>query len=64
MAIRQPTPPPTSEVLVFAEAANFFRISERTLHTLLPEIPHKVVGRQYRFLLADLRQYLSQKEEK
>ena len=60
MAIRQPKPPPEAEVLVFAEAADFLRISERTLHTLLPEIPHKVVGRQYRFLLTDLRRYLTQ----
>ena len=59
MAIRQPKPPPEAEVLVFAEAADFLRISERTLHTLLPEIPHRRVGSQYRFLLADLRQYLS-----
>ena len=59
MAPRQPTPPPETEVLVFNETADFLRISERTLHTLLPEIPHKLVGRQYRFLVTDLRQYLS-----
>ena len=60
MAIRQPTPPPKPEVLTTSEAAYYLRISERTLHTLLQEIPHKCVGRQHRFLVTDLRQYLTQ----
>ena len=63
MAIRQPKPPPEAEVLTLVEAADYLRISERTLHTLLPEIPHRLVGRQYRFLVTDLRQYLSTQPE-
>ena len=46
------------EVLTFAEAAEFLRISERTLATLLEEIPHKTVGRQHRFLRSALCEYL------
>ena len=44
------------EVLTLREAAKLLKVSDRTLWGLAVEgkIPHRKVGRQYRFIRADL----------
>ena len=46
-------------ILTFAEAANWLRISQRTLYDLVHDrqIPFFRVGRQYRFSTAELQQW-------
>ena len=50
------------EVLTLAEAADFTKVSERTMWKLATEdeVPHKRVGAQYRFLRSRLVEWMSQ----
>jgi len=49
------------EVLTLVEAADFAKVSERTLWQLAKdqEVPHKRVGAQYRFLKSKLLEWMT-----
>ena len=51
----------SAEILTLAEAAEFVKISERTMWKLASErkIPHRKVGAQYRFLRSQLLDWMS-----
>ena len=54
----------TASVLTLYEAAEFLRVSERTLWQLAREqqVPHFRVGRQYRFVSTELLAWATSKE--
>lgn len=62
MTVSSPGPP--REVLSFREGAEYLGVSERTLWANLDKIPHFRVGKQIRFHLADLREWITKQSEK
>jgi len=53
----------TATVLTLVEAATFLKVSDRTLWQLASDdkIPHFKVGRQYRFVTANLLEWAGEK---